>query len=210
MSRLLYIEANPNIIQDSFGKKVGEEFLRNYKDNNPNDFIKKLDLYGADKPPLIDADILEVMKASGRGEEITSSKGSDGFKKIIGIVDDFLSFSKIVIVSPMWNFSVPPYLKAYIDSFVIANKTFRYTENGPIALLKGEGKKFLHIHSSGGVYSKGPGLKLDHSASYLRDVFNFIGIEDQQIIRIEATALPEANENFEIALEQSRVVSREF
>ncbi|MFP3821738.1 NAD(P)H-dependent oxidoreductase, partial [Bacillus sp. SIMBA_008] len=72
--------------------------------------------------------------------------------------DQFVSADKYVFVSPLWNFSFPPVLKAYIDSVAVAGKTFKYTEQGPVGLLTD--KKALHIQARGGYYSEGPAAEL--------------------------------------------------
>ena len=43
------------------------------------------------------------------------------------VLDEFLAADTIVIGAPMYNFTLPTQLKAWIDRIVIAGKTFRYT-----------------------------------------------------------------------------------
>ena len=50
------------------------------------------------------------------------------------VLDQFLEADTIVIGAPMYNFTLPSQLKAWIDRIAIAGKTFRYTENGPEGL----------------------------------------------------------------------------
>ncbi|RZA08946.1 MAG: FMN-dependent NADH-azoreductase, partial [Proteobacteria bacterium] len=45
-------------------------------------------------------------------------------------MDQFLAADVLVIGAPMYNFSIPSTLKAWIDRVAVAGKTFRYTENG--------------------------------------------------------------------------------
>ncbi|MGV7660203.1 NAD(P)H-dependent oxidoreductase, partial [Mycobacterium kansasii] len=80
----------------------------------------------------------------------------------------------------MWNFSVPPVLKAYTDATSIPGKTFRYTKNGPIGLLPD--KKALHIQASGSIYSEGPLAPLEMGYSYLNKVLQFYGISTEAIL----------------------------
>ncbi len=47
------------------------------------------------------------------------------------ILDEFLAADTVVIGAPMYNFTLPTQLKAWIDRIVVAGKTFRYTRNGP-------------------------------------------------------------------------------
>ena len=52
------------------------------------------------------------------------------------MLDEFFAADVIVIGAPMYNFTLPTQLKAWIDRIVIAGKTFQYTENGPEGLAK--------------------------------------------------------------------------
>jgi FMN-dependent NADH-azoreductase len=83
----------------------------------------------------------------------------------------------------MWNFSIPSILKTYIDYIVVARKTFRYTEKGPEGLMKG--KKAIHITTSGGSYKEGSKFEMSHS--YLKLMFNFMGILDFDKLALEGT-----------------------
>ena len=94
------------------------------------------------------------------------------------VLDEFLAADTVVIGAPMYNFTLPTQLKAWIDRIVIAGTTFRYTESGPEGLAKG--KRVIIALARGGIYSEGaPASALEHLESYLRGVFNFIGIEPE-------------------------------
>lgn len=83
----------------------------------------------------------------------------------------------LVIGVPLYNFSVPGALKAWIDMIARARETFRYTENGPVGLL--EGKKAYLVVTSGGVPV---GSDMDFATGYMRHVMGFIGITDVTVI----------------------------
>lgn len=93
----------------------------------------------------------------------------------------------IVIGAPMYNFSVPSQLKAWIDRILQAGRTFRYTEAGSEGLLTG--KKVIIASARGGLYSKAPASASEHQESYLQSVLAFIGITDVTIIRAEGLNL---------------------
>jgi FMN-dependent NADH-azoreductase len=65
----------------------------------------------------------------------------------------------------------------------VAGKTFHYEENGPVGHLMG--KKAIHIQVSGGIYSQGPLMKLDHSHPYLKQVLNILGIQNVDVLYVE-------------------------
>jgi FMN-dependent NADH-azoreductase len=94
------------------------------------------------------------------------------------ILDEFLAADTIVIGAPMYNFTLPSQLKAWIDRILVAGKTFRYTENGPEGLAGG--KRVIVGLARGGFYdANSPAASLEHLETYLRGVFNFIGIDPE-------------------------------
>ncbi|HUQ53310.1 MAG TPA: FMN-dependent NADH-azoreductase [Gammaproteobacteria bacterium] len=94
------------------------------------------------------------------------------------VLDEFLSADTVVVGAPMYNFTLPTQLKAWIDRLAIAGTTFRYTENGPEGLVKG--KRVIIALARGGFYGEGtPAAALEHLETYLRGVFNFIGVEPE-------------------------------
>ena len=94
----------------------------------------------------------------------------------------------LVIGAPMYNFTVPSSLKAWIDRIAIAGETFRYTDQGPEGLARG--KRVILAIGSGGVHAGQPS---DFVETYLRAVFAFLGIDDLEIVRVEGVAMPGAD-----------------
>jgi FMN-dependent NADH-azoreductase len=106
------------------------------------------------------------------------------------VLDEFLRADTIVIGAPMYNFTLPTQLKAWIDRIVIAGKTFRYTENGPQGLARG--KRVIVALARGGFYDTGsPASALEHLESYLRGIFNFIGIDPEFVTADGLSVSPE-------------------
>jgi FMN-dependent NADH-azoreductase len=94
------------------------------------------------------------------------------------ILDEFMAADTMVIGAPMYNFTLPTQLKAWLDRILIAGSTFRYTESGPEGLAGG--KRVIVALARGGFYDQGsPASALEHLETYLRGVFNFIGIEPE-------------------------------
>lgn len=93
-------------------------------------------------------------------------------------LEEFLGADTVVIGAPMYNFTIPSQLKAWIDRIAVAGKTFRYTENGPEGLVGG--KRIIIALARGGFYDTGsPAAGLEHLETYLRGIFNFVGIEPE-------------------------------
>ena len=115
----------------------------------------------------------DAVNPAGRG-------GSD-------VLDEFLAADVVVVGAPMYNFSIPSTLKAWIDRLAIAGKTFRYGSNGAEGLAGG--KRVIIASSRGGIYSEGPGEAMDFQEDYLRKVFGFFGITDVEVVRAEGVNL---------------------
>ena len=106
------------------------------------------------------------------------------------VLNEFLAADTIVIGAPMYNFTLPTQLKAWIDRIIIAGQTFRYTENGPEGLATG--KRVIVALARGGFYDQGsPASALEHLESYLRGIFNFIGIEPEFVAADGLAVSPE-------------------
>ena len=104
-------------------------------------------------------------------------------------LDELIGADVVVIGVPMYNHGIPTHLKAWIDRVVVAGKTFRYTEKGPVGLLSA-GKKAILATASGGFYSgESPVKFLEHTESYLRGVFSLMGLTDVTVFRAEGIGL---------------------
>jgi FMN-dependent NADH-azoreductase len=119
--------------------------------------------------------------------------GAD-IKKGGGYLVELLAADMVVIGAPMYNFSIPSQLKAWIDRVVVAGKTFRYGANGAEGLLSN--KKVFIASSRGNIYAPGsPAAALEHHENYLIGVLGFIGLTDITVVRAEGLAFgPEARE----------------
>ena len=109
------------------------------------------------------------------------------------VLDEFLAADTVVIGAPMYNFTLPTQLKAWIDRLAIAGTTFHYTENGPEGLVKD--KRVIIALARGGLYGEGsPAAALEHLETYLRGMFNFIGVEPEFVAADGLAIGPEQRE----------------
>ena len=103
-------------------------------------------------------------------------------------LDEFLAADIVVIGAPMYNFTVPSQLKAWIDRILVAGKTFKYTDKGAQGLAGA--KRVIAVVSRGGLYGADtPAAAAEHVESYLRTVFGFIGVTDVEFIIAEGLQL---------------------
>ncbi len=126
--------------------------------------------------------------AAWQGGAVEDSALGADLAKGGGYLEELLAADLIVIGAPMYNFSIPSQLKAWIDRVVVAGKTFRYGAKGAEGLLSRDKKVFI-ASSRGNVYSAGsPAASLEHHESYLTGVLAFIGLTDVTIVRAEGLA----------------------
>lgn len=94
------------------------------------------------------------------------------------LVEELEAADQIVIGVPVYNFSVPAALKAWIDQIGRVHRTFRYTEAGPVGLLDNAKTAWLVVASGGTPLESG----IDFATPYLKHVLGFIGITDVRVI----------------------------
>ena len=109
------------------------------------------------------------------------------------VVDDFLAADTVVIGAPMYNFTLSTQLKAWIDRIAMREKTFRYTAEGPEGLAGG--RRVIVAMARGGIYEDGtPARALEHLETYLRGIFNFMGIDPEFVSADGLNLSPEHKE----------------
>jgi FMN-dependent NADH-azoreductase len=184
MANVLYINSSVRS-SGSLSRQLSAEFIAKWKAAHPADTIVERDLASHPVPHLSE----EMMGAFFTPAEQRNAQQAQTVKLSDALVDEVEAADVIVIGAPMYNFSVPSTLKAYIDHIARAGRTFKYGPNGAEGLLKD--KKVYVFTASGGVYSEGPAAGFDFLATYLRAVLGFLGITDISFIRAEGVAMGE-------------------
>ncbi|MCZ6763724.1 MAG: FMN-dependent NADH-azoreductase [Alphaproteobacteria bacterium] len=106
------------------------------------------------------------------------------------LIEEVEAADTLVIAAPMYNFTIPSTLKAWLDHIARAGRTFRYTENGAQGLLTG--KKVYVVTARGGVYSaNSAAAAMDFQEPYLRTMLGFLGLDDVAFIRAEGLNIGE-------------------
>lgn len=211
MAKVLYITAHPHDETQSYSMAVGKAFIDEYKQVNQNDEIIHIDLYKENIPHL-DADVFSGWGKlrSGEGFDQLSAEEKSKVGRLNELSDQFVAADKYVFVTPLWNFSFPPIMKAYLDSVAVAGKTFKYTESGPVGLLPD--KKALHIQARGGYYSEGPAAELEMGHRYIGVIMSFFGIPSLEGLFVEGhNAMPDkAQEIKENAIARAKDLAHTF
>ncbi|WP_295470546.1 FMN-dependent NADH-azoreductase [uncultured Pseudomonas sp.] len=102
------------------------------------------------------------------------------------LVEEFLAADVLVIGAPMYNFSVPSQLKAWLDRIAQGGRTFRYTEQGPVGLCAG--KQVIVASARGGFYAGTALERMDFQEDYLKAFFGFLGISDVRFVHAEGAS----------------------
>ena len=213
MSKVLYIKGNPKSTEHSFSLQLGEGFLSAYRAAHPSSSVETLDLYD-DYIPLLDADVFSAWGKfrGGQAGELTAEEGRK-IARMNELQTQFLDADRIILAAPIWNYGYPPMVKAYIDTaVVIAGKTFAYTDQGPVGLLKGKDIKVAVLESAGSFYSGTPMEGHMVWRHHIQGVLNYIGIQDISFTAAEGMAVdPEsAPALLEKALSSARELAPTF
>ncbi|MBV7503924.1 FMN-dependent NADH-azoreductase [Bacillus sp. sid0103] len=211
MVRVLYITAHPHNETQSYSMAVGKAFIDSYKQINSGDEVIHLDLY-KENIPHIDADVFSGWGKlrSGQGFDDLTAEEKQKVSRLNELSEQFVSADKYVFVTPLWNFSFPPIMKAYLDSVSVAGKTFKYTEQGPIGLLTD--KKALHIQARGGFYSEGLAAEMEMGHRYISVMMSFFGVPSLEGLFVEGhNAMPDkASEIKENAIARAKDLAHTF
>lgn len=144
--KLLHIDSS--ILGDnSASRQLSREVVEAWKAADPSVEVVYRDL-AADAIAHFSA---ATLVAAGTPEDVRDAAQAFEAKLSAETLEEFLAADAVVIGAPMYNFTVPTQLKAWIDRVAVAGKTFRYTEAGPEGLC-GD-KKVVLVSTAGGLHA---------------------------------------------------------
>lgn len=196
---ILHIDASASDAATSHSRRLSAELVQKLKAANPGASVTYRDV-AANPLPHVDMTIRQAW--TPEGEKDASLTATETRSR--AMVDELKAADVVVIGSPMYNFSVPSTLKAWIDHIAIAGQTFQYTPSGAKGLLSG--KAYLAL-SSGGVYSQGPFAPLEHLSTYLTAILSFLGISSVEVVRAEGVAYGPKQDKAAMISAQERIVA---
>ncbi len=184
--KLLHIDSSV-LADNSVSRQLTRQIVAEWTANHPGTTVDHLDL-AVDAPSHLSADSLGFRL--GADAELSDVQRRENALSE-ALVSQFLAADVIVVGAPLYNFSVPSQLKAWIDRVAQVGRTFKYTDKGPVGLATG--KTVIVASTRGGVYSTSEqGRALEHQESYLQTVFGFFGITDVRFVRAEGVAMGDA------------------
>ena len=186
--------------EQSVSRELTKRIVAAWKAGHANTTVQYLDL-AAQAPAHFTADAMGFRTGQEASTDVQRTENALSEAQ----VSQFLAADVIVIGAPLYNFTIPSQLKAWIDRVAQIGRTFKYTDKGPVGLAGG--KTVIVASSRGGVYSTSEGGQaMEHQESYLKVVFGFFGITDVRFVRAEgvgmgpdAKALAFANADKDIA-----------
>ena len=184
--KLLHIDSSI-LAANSVSRQLTRDITAQWVSAHAGTEVEYLDL-AVNTPSHLSAESLGFRLPVGAVELTEAQKRENVVSE--ALVSQFLAADVIVVGAPLYNFSVPSQLKAWIDRIAQAGRTFTYTATGPKGLAGG--KTVIVASTRGGVYSTSEGGRaMEHQESYLQTVFGFLGITDVRFVRAEGIAMGE-------------------
>lgn len=181
--KLLHIDASVLGTQ-SVSRQLTAHTVAAWQAAHPGTVVEYLDL-AVDAPNHFNADALGIKLGQPAQPTQVQMQENEVSERL---VTQFLAADVIVVGAPLYNFSIPSQLKAWIDRLAQAGRTFKYTDKGAVGLAGG--KTVIVASSRGGIYSTSDaGRAAEHQESYLQTVFGFFGITDVRFVRAEGVAM---------------------
>ncbi|PJI97847.1 FMN-dependent NADH-azoreductase [Acidovorax sp. 69] len=169
--------------EQSVSRQLTARTVASWQASHPGTQVDYLDL-AAQAPSHLSVESLGFRTGQAAATEVERNENALSE----ALVSQFLAADVIVIGAPLYNFSIPSQLKAWIDRIAQTGRTFKYTDKGPVGLAGG--KTVIVASTRGGVYSTSEGgQSMEHQESYLKVVFGFFGITDVRFVRAEGVAM---------------------
>ncbi|MBC07233.1 NAD(P)H-dependent oxidoreductase [Thalassospira sp.] len=179
MTNILHVSASVNG-ENSNSRQIASKLIDRIVAANPSANVVERDTNDA----VITALTGETVGAYYTPAEERSNAQKDIIAASDKMVAELQNADIVVIGAPMYNFSIPSTLKAWVDLIARVGVTFKYTENGPVGLLSG--KKAYIVAATGGVPVNSPA---DFATPYLKQVLGFVGISDVEVVEASGFAV---------------------
>ncbi len=190
--KLLYIKCNPKPEAQSACLRVGREFIRQYEKRYPGNAIEELDLYAMDLPE-VDGIVYQGRSGivSGNDYDSLNYEGQQKADQINGLCTQFQQADHYAIAAPMWSLTFPSRLKAYIDCVVLNGRTIRVSSRRVEGLMDDKPRRMVFIQSCGGSYGNIISARFNYGATYLKNLFLFLGMDDFIRLPVDGTGMPD-------------------
>ncbi len=173
MAYLLRIDSSSRI-QGSHSRALADFFQQTWHQKHPDDKIVVRDVT---QPTIPHVDQLTIA-----GFQTSPDQRTTAMEEAVALSDVLISELKqadvLLISTPMYNFSIPSALKAWVDQIVRAGHTFAMDDSGFSGLLTTQQAYVLSAYGAGGYRNDGPFSSLNFVEPYLQGLLSFLGIKN--------------------------------
>ena len=186
MPKLFHLNCSPRA--DSESAAGARVFVDGFRKARPDWDIDVMNLW-RDHLPEFEGYVLEAKYSRMAGRAFTDSQ-RDAFAVAERIAMRFSLADRVLISTPMWNFSIPYKLKQWFDVIVQPGLTFRFDPaQGYQPLLRD--RPTIVIVASGSDFITGMNRgRTDMATPYLRETLRFIGVNNVRFVPIGPTTGP--------------------
>lgn len=184
--KLLRIDASARL-DGSHSRDLGDHFCAALRDAVPNLDITVRDL--ATKPTELIQDTT-IVGFYTPGDEMTSAM-RQATALSDQLIDELQAADTLLLTVPMYNFSIPAALKAWIDQVVRINHTFSYNGTAFTGLVKARQAYVVCAYGAAG-YAPGEGFEAANFLQpYMQFLLQFLGIDSIDFAAVQATTADE-------------------
>ena len=199
---LLHVDSSPR--DGSASRRLTAAYVAAWLDEHPEGTVRRHDLPALNLPHLT---------ATEMGAWFAHPEEHTDLHRLVlarsdALIDDVLAADEVVIGAPMWNFSIPSSLKAWIDHITKAGRTLQFGPDGPYGVVTAA--RAVVVVSRGSEYGPGSPLAvLDHQVPYLRQILGFLGIPDIRVVALDGQGptYVDAAEAFAVAEAEVRALA---
>jgi FMN-dependent NADH-azoreductase len=179
---VLHVCANPKPTEESVSKQLAAAFFGKLIELKPEVELVNVDLYD-EKPPFYSYELYKRAWYPVFDEGYEPSKVEDmALNYASKQAASFNEADVLVLTMPMWNFTVPAIMKAWMDQILCPGLTFSISKEDGIKPLH-KVKSIVLLVASGGVYKEDD--ERDALTRQVRNAFGFIGIDDLEVVWAE-------------------------
>lgn len=207
MKKLLIINASARILR-SHSRALTDTFVQYWEDAFPESHITFRELGTANVPHMTE----HWISAAFKPQALRTEEDLQVLEASTSYVSELHNADVIVIGSPMYNWSIPSPLKAYIDQIMRINETWRPNpsdqRNPYLGLLRNKTLVLLLSRGSAGYEEGGYNHHMNYQSTYLKTVFHIMGIQEIQVIAIDGASAESGS--LAKAIEQAHRQIKEF
>ena len=179
---ILHVCANPKPTEEAISKQLASAFFGKLIELKPEVELINVDLYD-EKPPFFSYELYKRVWYPVFNSEYEPNKAEEMSTNYADAqIEKFNDADILVLTMPMWNYSVPAIMKAWIDQVLLPEKTFSINKEEGINGLH-KIKRIVLLVSSGAAYKEDDDR--DALSRQIRHAFEFVGINDIDVVWAE-------------------------